>query len=227
MATHRAASARRAVLRDRLVEQLLLVRRGTPAAVDVELDPVAPGIRRGLAERTEERRVEVGHGRILVVEDRHAVRDLAVGDAQRADRPELAGVDGTSPRSRSCEACADGAATLGGAADDEPASERQPRTPTSAATTTSDGEDGRSSTAPCCRCWLDGGTCLPVKAARCCQHVCGFRYADDMRPLSSIESCACWSSRTSPSWRRPSATACGWRRSRPTSPATATPLWSC
>src|SRR4030095_16467487 len=23
----------------------------------------------------------------------------------------------------------------------------------------------------------------PVKAARCCQHVCGFRYADDMRRL--------------------------------------------
>jgi hypothetical protein len=23
----------------------------------------------------------------------------------------------------------------------------------------------------------------PVKAAWCCQHVCGFRYADDMHPL--------------------------------------------
>ena len=45
--------------------------------------------------------------------------------------------------------------------------------------------------------------------------------------LSSIGSCACWSSRTSPTWRRPSATACAWRRSRPTSPATATPRWSC
>ena len=28
----------------------------------------------------------------------------------------------------------------------------------------------------------------PVKGERCCQHVCGFRYADDMYPLSSIES---------------------------------------
>src|SRR5258706_11478445 len=28
----------------------------------------------------------------------------------------------------------------------------------------------------------------PVKAAWCCQHVCGFRYADDMLPARSIES---------------------------------------
>src|SRR4030081_4045034 len=28
----------------------------------------------------------------------------------------------------------------------------------------------------------------PVKAAWCCQHVCGFRYADDMLPAGSIES---------------------------------------
>ena len=83
VATQRAASSSRAVLRDRLVEQLLLVRRGTPAAVDVELDPVVRGIRCGLAQGTEEGRVEVGHGRILVVEDRHAVRDDPVGLAKR------------------------------------------------------------------------------------------------------------------------------------------------
>src|SRR5215469_12288254 len=29
---------------------------------------------------------------------------------------------------------------------------------------------------------------LPVKAAWCCQHVCGFRYADNMLPARSIES---------------------------------------
>src|SRR5258707_15346674 len=28
----------------------------------------------------------------------------------------------------------------------------------------------------------------PVKAAWCCQHVCGFRYADDMLPAGSIGS---------------------------------------
>jgi hypothetical protein len=27
----------------------------------------------------------------------------------------------------------------------------------------------------------------PLKAARCCQHVCGFRYADDMRQLVACE----------------------------------------
>ena len=30
-------------------------------------------------------------------------------------------------------------------------------------------------------------SCLPVKAAWCCQHVCGFRYADDMLPDGNIE----------------------------------------
>ncbi len=29
---------------------------------------------------------------------------------------------------------------------------------------------------------------LPFKAARCCQHVCGFRYAGDMLPAGSTES---------------------------------------
>ena len=35
------------------MEQLLLVLRGTPAAVDEELDPVVRGIGRGLAQGTE------------------------------------------------------------------------------------------------------------------------------------------------------------------------------
>ena len=83
VATQRAASALRAVLRDRLVEELFLVRRGTPAAVDDELDPVARGISRGLAQGIEESRIEVGHTRNLVVEDRRAVGDGAVGLAER------------------------------------------------------------------------------------------------------------------------------------------------
>ena len=83
VATQRAASAREPYSETACFEQLLLVGRGTPAAVDVELDPVRPGIRRGLAERIEESRIKVGHGRILVIEDRHAVRDLPVSGAKR------------------------------------------------------------------------------------------------------------------------------------------------
>ena len=64
------------------MEELFLVFRGTPAAVDDELDPVARGTRRGLAQGAEERRVEFGDARDLVVEDRRAVRDGTVGLAE-------------------------------------------------------------------------------------------------------------------------------------------------
>ena len=64
------------------MKQLLLVRRGAPAAADVELDPVAGGIRRGPTQCAEQIRVELGHGRIVIVEDRHAVRDDTVGLAE-------------------------------------------------------------------------------------------------------------------------------------------------
>ena len=64
------------------MEELLLVLRGTPAAIDEELDPVARGIRCGLAEGTEERWIKVGHGRKFVIEDRHAVRDDTVSLAK-------------------------------------------------------------------------------------------------------------------------------------------------
>ena len=62
---------------------MLLVLRGTPAAVDDELDPVVRGIGRGLAQGTEEIGVEVGYTRNLVVEDRRAVGDGTVGLAKR------------------------------------------------------------------------------------------------------------------------------------------------
>ena len=65
------------------MEELLLVLRGTPAAVDDELDPVARGIRRGLAQGTEERRIEFGYTRNLVVEDRRAVGDGTASLAKR------------------------------------------------------------------------------------------------------------------------------------------------
>ena len=48
-----------------------------------------------------------------------------------------------------------------------------------------------------------------------------------MRRLLASEACGCWSSRTSPTWQKPSATAYASKRSRQTSQATATPLWSC
>ena len=73
----------RAVLQDRLVAQLLLVRRGTPAAVDDELDPLVCRIGRGLAQGTEERRIELGDTRNPLVEDRHAVGDGTAGLAKR------------------------------------------------------------------------------------------------------------------------------------------------
>ena len=65
------------------MEQLFLVLRGTPAAVDEELDAVVRGIRCRLAQGTEESGIEVGHARNLVIEDRRAVGDGTVGLAER------------------------------------------------------------------------------------------------------------------------------------------------
>ena len=62
---------------------MLLVLRGTPAAVDEELDPVVRGIGCGLAQGTEQSGIEVGDTRNLVVEDRRAVGDGTVGLAER------------------------------------------------------------------------------------------------------------------------------------------------
>jgi hypothetical protein len=49
------------------MEELFLVLRGTPPAIDVELDPVVCGISCGLAQGTEQIRVEVGYTRNLVI----------------------------------------------------------------------------------------------------------------------------------------------------------------
>ena len=62
---------------------MFLVLRGTPATIDEELDPVARSIRCSLAQGTEESWIKVGHGRNLVIEDRHAVRDDTVSLAKR------------------------------------------------------------------------------------------------------------------------------------------------
>jgi hypothetical protein len=73
----------RAVLGDGLAKQVILVLAGAPATRDVELDPVACGIGCGSAEGTEQIGVEVGHGRNVVVEDRHPVKDGTVSRAKR------------------------------------------------------------------------------------------------------------------------------------------------
>jgi hypothetical protein len=64
------------------VKELILVPRRTPAAVDVELDAVSRGVRRGPSQGTEEGRIEIGHTRDLVVEDRRAVGDRTVSLAE-------------------------------------------------------------------------------------------------------------------------------------------------
>jgi len=65
------------------MEELLLVLRGTPAAVDEELDPVVRGNGRGLAQGTEEGWIEVGYTGNRVIEDRRAVGDGAAALAER------------------------------------------------------------------------------------------------------------------------------------------------
>ena len=65
------------------MEKLCLVLRGTPAAVDEELDPILCGISCSLAQGTEQIGVEVGYTRNLVIKDRRAVRDDTVSLAKR------------------------------------------------------------------------------------------------------------------------------------------------
>ena len=77
----------RAVLRDGLVEELLLVLPRAPAAVDGELDPVECGVRCCLAQGTEKSWIKVGYTRDLVVEDRRVAGDGAVSLAERATVP--------------------------------------------------------------------------------------------------------------------------------------------
>ena len=73
----------RAVLGDRVLEELLLVLRRTPAAVDEELDAVVCGIGCSLAQGAEQISVEVGYTRNLVIEDRRAVGDGTASLAKR------------------------------------------------------------------------------------------------------------------------------------------------
>jgi hypothetical protein len=71
------------VLGNRLTKKLVLVLRGTPAAIDEELDAVVRGIRCSLAQGTEESWIKVGYTRNLVIKDRRAVGDGTVSLARR------------------------------------------------------------------------------------------------------------------------------------------------
>ena len=83
----------RPVLRDRIAEELFLVLRGTPAAVDEEPDPVVRGIGCRPAQGTAESGIEVGDTRNLVVVDRRAVGNGTAALAKRITRLVRGGVD--------------------------------------------------------------------------------------------------------------------------------------
>jgi hypothetical protein len=71
------------VLGNRLTKKLILVLRGTPAAIDEELDPVVRSIGCSLAQGTEQIGVEVGYTRNLVSKDRRAIGHDTVSLAKR------------------------------------------------------------------------------------------------------------------------------------------------
>ena len=82
------------VLGNRVTKKLILVLRGTPTAIDEELDPVVCGIHCSLAQGTEESWVKVGYTRNLVSKDRRAVGDGTVSLAKRATGLAAKDVDG-------------------------------------------------------------------------------------------------------------------------------------
>ena len=62
---------------------MFLIPRGTPAAIDVERDPVGRGISCRLAQGTQEVPIKLGDTRNLVIEDRRAIGDGTVSLAKR------------------------------------------------------------------------------------------------------------------------------------------------
>jgi hypothetical protein len=76
------------------MEKLCLVLRGTPAAVDDELDAVVCGISCSLAQRTEESWIKVGYTRNLVIKDRRALGDGTASLAKRTTVLPTKDVDG-------------------------------------------------------------------------------------------------------------------------------------
>ena len=65
------------------MKQAPLVRRGAPATVDNDRDPIPCGIRGRVAERIEQIWIEIGHGRNVIIECRQAGRDGAIRVANR------------------------------------------------------------------------------------------------------------------------------------------------
>jgi hypothetical protein len=66
---------------------LFLVLPGAPTTIDEELDAVVCGIRRSLAQDTEESWIKVGYTRNLVIKDRRAIGDGTVSLAKRTTVP--------------------------------------------------------------------------------------------------------------------------------------------
>jgi hypothetical protein len=137
---------------------VFLVLPGTPAAVDEELDPVARSIRCGLTERTEQSWIEVGHGRVRVIEDRHAVRDLTISDAKRTVMAalRLAGKVAAKTAVRAVRGLLrdDGCCCRRRRARQRTVTED---THKSRGHDDQDSEDRRSCAAACARCWLAVG----------------------------------------------------------------------
>ena len=100
VATHRAASSSEPYFDDGFTEELFLVRRGAPATVDEELDPVVRGIRCSAAQGTKQISVEVGDPRDLAVKDRRAVGNGTVSLAERTTARCAIDTDGRCSRRR-------------------------------------------------------------------------------------------------------------------------------
>ena len=94
----------RPVLGDRVAKELVLVVRGAPSAVDVDLDAVVTGIRRRIAKGLEQIGVEVCHAGMLVIEHGHAVGkgtvDLGDGTVDLAGRATAVAAKDVAERGR-------------------------------------------------------------------------------------------------------------------------------
>jgi hypothetical protein len=60
------------------VQKLILVRRGTPAAIDQEHDPRTPGVSRRGAQRLQQTGLEIGNPGVRIVEHGHTVGKQAI-----------------------------------------------------------------------------------------------------------------------------------------------------
>lgn len=68
------------------MEQLSLIVRRAPAALDDELDAILFGIPCGTTQGTDQTGIEVGDGRVIVSEDRDIVRNNTIGSGRARQR---------------------------------------------------------------------------------------------------------------------------------------------